>query len=162
VGDEQPRYTNYPASQSGRVRLRYAFHPSRTWDPAEAARLGRELRSPVAVGDVKWRDKADTAPRPLGEAGALMRADIPQNVVATVQHPHDGPGLLMRLLETGGSPASVRLGHPFGASGRATRCSAVEQPLDSQLVEADGSARVDVRGFAVVSVLFHPAESGVF
>ena len=71
-------YTNYPASRSGRVRLRYAFHPSRTWDPAEAARLGRELRSPVAFGDVTWRDKADTAPRPLGEAGALMRADIPQ------------------------------------------------------------------------------------
>ena len=122
-------YTNYPASQSGRVRLRlrYAFHPSRTWDPAEAARLGRELRSPVA----------GTAPRPLGEAGALMRADVPQNVMATILHPHDGPGLPMRLLETGGSPGSVRLGHPFGASGRATRCSAVEQPLDSLLVEAD-------------------------
>jgi hypothetical protein len=76
-------------------------------------------------------------------------------------HPHEGPGWLMRLLETGGSPASVRLGHPFGASGRATRCSAVEQPLDSLLVEADGSVRADVRAFAVVSVLFHPAESGV-
>ena len=90
-----------------------------------------------------------------------MRADIPQNVVATVMHPHEGPGWLMRLLETGGSPASVRLGHPFGASGRATRRSAVEQPLDSLLVEADGSVRADVRAFAVVSVLFHPAESGV-
>ena len=64
----------------------------------------------------------------------------------------------MRLLETGGSPASVRLGHPFGASGHATRCSAVEQPLDSLLVEADGSVCVDVRAFAVVSVLFHPAD----
>ena len=68
----------FPALPVRSVRLRSAFHPSHTWDPAEAARLGRELRSPVAVGDVTWRDKADTAPRPLGEAGALMRADIPQ------------------------------------------------------------------------------------
>ncbi|MHB8717574.1 MAG: glycoside hydrolase family 38 N-terminal domain-containing protein [Candidatus Dormibacteria bacterium] len=151
--------TNYRASQSGEVRLRYAFLPSTAWEPASATRFGREARHRAMASTVTLLDKADAAARPLpATAGQLWPAVVPRTVVAEVRWPADGQGILVRLLETAGQGISVQLPHPHGG-GSAWLCDGAgfARGRPALPVTAEGTVLVHLQPWGVRTVRFLPA-----
>lgn len=104
-------FTNTPASQSGELTMRYSFTLLQTWDPVAAARFGREVRTPLIAGELAPNDKFLPESGTLtGPTGSLFPLQLPDNVAGTV---HRGrSGLILRLQELAGEPATVRLDRP--------------------------------------------------
>lgn len=160
-------WTNFPPSQEGPLTVRYAFRPDAAWDPAAAARFGREARTPIEANVVGWMDKMDAEPRPLPAGGrGLLDVEAPGHIVPTVVAARRTPGLVVRLQETAGRPATVRLRHPLplaapsaspGAApsaspGAAMLVSALEDELAALEPDAGGRLTVDVPAHGIVSV----------
>lgn len=145
-------WTNYPSRQQGELELRYAFRVSDSADLAAAARVGRELRTPLLAASVGWLDKMDTAPRPLGAGGALVELDCDDSMLVTLASARTGDGMIARLQETAGRPARMRLRHPAGAAGRAATCTATEDDLEPLTVDSDGWVAVELGAYAVATI----------
>lgn len=146
-------WTNFPPAQEGPFEARYAFRPAASWDPAAAARFGREVRVEPCVAVLGWMDKFDTAVRPLPEDGAsLLDVRAPDHVVPTVVAARRRAGLLVRLQETVGEAGTVAIRHPRAAGGAAELVSALEEDPRPLPLGADRLVTVDVGPYQVVSV----------
>ncbi len=145
-------FTNTPASQSGHVQLRYSFAPAAGFDPVAAARLGRELRTPLLLSDITFTDRCDDEPRDRDGAGALLRVDFPDHIAGSVFAGRAAPGVVLRLQELGGTAGTATVTHP-GPGREAHRCSATEEPLGPLDVATDGTVTVPVGAYAVETVL---------
>ncbi|MCI0632955.1 MAG: hypothetical protein L0206_03425 [Actinobacteria bacterium] len=151
-------FTNFPASQGGTIDVRYAFRPMPRWDPAAAARFGREVRMPVACGEVTYWEKDDHGPRSLPTDGrSLLETDASDGVVTSVFGASVPGGMVVRLQDVSGDATTVRLRHPAGSAGRARLCSAIEEP-GAELSVDGGTVTVDVRPWGVTSILLEPAD----
>lgn len=145
--------TNTPASQDGRVELRYALQPATSFDPAAAGRLGRDLRTPALVSDITYTDRCDDTARQREAAGTLLDADLPEHVVASVFAGRAAPGIVVRLQEIAGREATATLTHPSTApNATAQICTATEDP--SQLLQPgpDGRIQIQLRPYEVVTL----------
>jgi alpha-mannosidase len=146
-------WTNTPASQDGTVTLRYAFAPLPAYDPVAAWRLGRDLRTPALANLITWLDKGTGTSR-LPAAGRLLDATLPLNVDASVFAGRFAGGVVVRLRELAGTPATVSVRHPRrGPGAAAMRCTATEDPVESLPVGADGTVVVALRPYEVLTVM---------
>ncbi|MBK5305440.1 MAG: hypothetical protein JJD92_01995 [Frankiaceae bacterium] len=148
-------WTNSPASQDGRLTLRYAFTPSMSFDPAAAARFGREVRTPGLVSPMIWHDKVVHTGDGMA-AGSLMETDLPAGVDVTVLAPREGAGLLLRVRETAGRDSAAVVRWPGAGPATASLCTAAEDELDA-LTLVDGAVTVPVVAYGITSVLLRPA-----
>jgi hypothetical protein len=148
-------WTNSPASQDGRLSLRYAFTPAASFDPAAAARFGREVRTPGLVSALTWHDKVVHTGQGMA-ARSLMETELPVGVDVSVLSPREGAGLLVRVRETTGRAGEAVLRWPGSGSMTATVCTAAEDPLD-ELAVLDNAVTVPVVGYGITSVLLRPA-----
>jgi hypothetical protein len=147
------RFGGTPQMNDGEMTLRYAFEPAAQPDRARASRFGREARISPAVAQHTTRDKAMVGPRPLPGAGAtLLRAEVDDNVVATMHTAVDGSGLVVRVQETAGRPGTASLAHPSGAAGSAVVCTATEDELSPLAVAGDGTVVIEVQAYSVTTV----------
>lgn len=143
------RWQNNAPSRTAATPLQ----PTSGWDPALAARFGRDVRAPLESNEVTWLDKFDLDPRPLPATGsALLEVGLPVDLVATVHGAGDGHDLVVRVQETAGRPASASIRHPGGADGEAWRCDATEDPQEQLPVGGDGVVTVDLTPHEVVTV----------
>lgn len=150
--------TNTPPSQSGSLQLRYAFAPQDRFDPAGAARLGRELRWPAVAEDVDWSDKFDTEVRPLPPTGSLVDLRLPDTVHATVAESRDRTATVLRLAELAGEEHELRVPHPSGRTGRAWLAWADDRPRETLDLDADGRLAVRLAPWSVVTLRLERAD----
>jgi hypothetical protein len=148
-------WTNTPASQSGRLTLRYAFTPTESFDPAAAARFGREVRNPGLLSPMIWHDKVVHTGQGMA-TGSLLTVDVPDNVDVAVLGPREGAGLLFRVRETAGRAGQAVLHWPGQGPAKATTCTAAEDEL-APLPVVDGAVTVPVVPYGITSVLMRPA-----
>lgn len=146
--------TNTPAWQDGHLELRYAFQPANEFDPAAAARFGREVRTPGLVSSLTSHDRCDDEPRPLGPAGELLDVDLDDNVVATVYAGRHSADLIVRLQETAGRDGLARLVHPLPSSPTAwaALCTVVEDPTEPLALDAQGQVKVVLAANQVLTI----------
>lgn len=149
--------TNFAPSQSGRISLRYAFSATARWDPARAARLGREVRVAPAVAHVTCLDKfCAGASVQASSTGRLLELNLPANVVASAAQHRSGEGLVVRLQETAGGPATVRVPVAGNVFGSLFRCTADEVHLEELPQGTDKIANIELGAYRVVTLHLMP------
>ena len=120
-------FTNTPAGQSGDFLFRYAITSGPHFDPAQAARFGREARSPLEVSAIVSYDKTASAKGSLPPDQASLAEAGPENlVISAVKAAEDDQGLIVRVLETAGRASEGNLTLPLATITSAVECNAVE------------------------------------
>jgi hypothetical protein len=120
-------FTNTPAGQSGDFVFRYALTSGSHFDPAQAARFGREARSPLEVAVISANGKTASANKSMPPDQTSLAQAAPENlVISTVKAAEDGQGLIVRVLETAGRASEGNLTLPFTTITLAVECNAVE------------------------------------
>jgi len=145
-------FTNTPAGQSGDFIFRYAITSTARFDPAVAARFGREARSPLEVSELKSSDKLPEAKGKLPSGQASLVEVAPENlVIAALKTAEDGEGLVVRVLETAGRESDAVLTLLFLTIASAKEANAVEVP--GKALDCDAhSVRFHVRPHQVLTI----------
>jgi alpha-mannosidase len=145
-------HTNYRAAQGGEFRFRYVVTSAAAVDAAALTRLSEESMRPAEVNHVVSQDKPGNPERPLpAEGTGFLEADAKDVVLETWKRAEDGDGSILRLRETAGRAATVRLRFPHGRVNGAELCNGVEDRV-RELTVADGAVSVPVGAFEVVTV----------
>ncbi len=141
-------HTNYRAGQGGDFTFSYALTSAASVDGHALSRFGWEAMRPAEVDTVVEQDKAGNPERPLPPAGANFIETSGDDVgLITWKAAEDGKGEILRLQETAGKDADVKVRFPRAEISAAKRCSGVE---------ADGGP-LPVEG-GVMTVTLHPFE----
>ena len=145
-------HTNYRAAQGGEFTFRYVMTSAAGLDAAALTRLSEESMRPAEVNHVVSQDKPGNPERPLPAVGTgFLEADAKDVVLETWKRAEDGNGSILRLRETAGTAATVRLRFLHGAVKSAELCDGVEGSVRG-LTVADGVVSVPVGAFEVVTV----------
>ncbi|MBZ0303128.1 MAG: hypothetical protein K8J31_25500 [Anaerolineae bacterium] len=120
--------TNFAASQSGLIQLRYRFGTHAAFDPAWAMQQGRAAAQDVLVHPVLRGSQA--------EAGTLFQVDDPHVQVLHVKPAANGAGLLLRLINVADDTRLTTLTFPGRTVTRAALTSPTE--VDQLPVNAQG------------------------
>jgi alpha-mannosidase len=139
-------FTNTPASQSGDITLRYSFTFQTDWDPVAAARFGREVRTPLAAGEVIPNDKFHTERGPLVSAPtSLLPLQLPEHVAGTIHQAREGRAAILRLQELSGRSATVELPSGFAGIYQCTSDERHPRPLTARHVTVPAHGIVTLR-----------------
>jgi hypothetical protein len=122
--------TNFRASQPGLIRLRYSLCTFSQFNPARAVLEGQQARNPPITHLVL----NDAAPR----QGRFLDVQGQDVIVTHIKPAEDGQGMIVRLVNLGEQPASVRLALPGSALASAWRCGILEDK-ESKLEISDGA-----------------------
>jgi alpha-mannosidase len=145
-------FTNFPADQRGRLRIRYRVLPHNgPFDPVATARLAAEMLVPPFVHGIVDKpvgllERPEGWPRPgtlAAEASFLSIA--PDNVMMVeCKNAEDGRGMIIRLREIAGceARAQVRLAFPLA---RAWVCDRAEKPLRELAVHGGQLSPVNLK-----------------
>ncbi len=108
---------------------RYAITSEPRFEPAAAARFGRETRCPLEIAELKSSDKLPASRGSLPPAQASFAALAPESLVITaLKTAEDGQGLVVRVLETAGRESDGLLKLSFMAVTSAREADALETP----------------------------------
>ncbi len=139
-------FTNTPASQSGDITLRYSFTFQSDWDPVAAARFGREVRTPLAAGEVMPNDKFHTERGQLvSTATSLLPLELPEHVAGAIHQAHDGRAIILRLQELAGRAATVALPSGFAGIHQCTSDERQARPLAGLQVTIPANGLITLR-----------------
>ncbi|TCO55889.1 polysaccharide lyase family protein [Actinocrispum wychmicini] len=145
-------FTNTPASQDGALTLHYSFEYRADWDPAAAARFGREVRTPLVAAEVIPNDKFRTGRGTLTEpAASLFPLRLPAGVAGTVHRARTGTALILRLQDLSGQHTDLRLDPPPGVTS-IERCTTDERRLAPVPTGPDGRFVVDLPANGLVNL----------
>ena len=129
-------FTNTPGGQSGDFVFRYALTSGGRFDPIEAARFGREARTPLEVEELRSSDKLAGAKGKLPAGQASLASIAPENlVINAVKGAEDGQGLIVRVYEAAGQTTEGTLTLPWMDVARAIETNAVE--VNGKRLESD-------------------------
>jgi alpha-mannosidase len=132
-------HTNYKADQEGLVQFRYAIQPHAEFNPAQAAKFGRERRTPLLACIV------DPAPTPMA---SLFQIEPPEVLVESIKPIENGRAWLLYFYNPTAQPqqvvlrwnktipATIYLSDSFATLG--------QQMLDKFEIKAHGSLYVRV------------------
>ncbi|MDQ2840615.1 MAG: polysaccharide lyase family protein [Acidobacteriota bacterium] len=145
-------HTNYRAGQGGDFVFRYTVTSAAQFDGGAWSRLGLQEMRPVELNYVVSQDKVGNPTRPLPAEGQGF-ADIanPDIALITWKKAEDGNGMILRLQELSGAPATTVLRLPQSRIESAQLCSGVEENQRKLPVEANG-VQLSFRPFEVVTV----------
>jgi hypothetical protein len=119
--------TNYVAAQGGEFTFRYVLTSARTLDQTALARMGWEETTPLERTLVKSQDQTYPARKTLPAAhSGFLGVDNPSVLLSTWKQSEDGAGTVMRFIELGGKPATVRLSGALLKNSSGEACNAVE------------------------------------
>lgn len=145
-------HTNYRAGQSGDFEFRYAVTSAPQLDSRNLTRLALEEMRPAEVDYVVGQDKPGNPPRPLPSQGTgFLETSGSDVVLSTWKEAEDGKGMVLRFIETAGTPATETVRFDRAAIRSAHLCSGVEAPVSSLPVE-NNSIRLSFKPFEVVTV----------
>ena len=114
----------YAARQGGDFEFRYVLTSHAGLDGGGSARFGAEHMTPFEANEITRADKLRAGE---GPAWVLEGARVePETVhVSTWKPAEDGRGMIVRLVETAGSPAEASVRLPGAGRWRVNRCNAV-------------------------------------
>jgi alpha-mannosidase len=123
------------------------------FDAAAVARFGAETMTPVEKSEITRSDKLSASGKNDWDpvAGPGLRVEPSSVHVNAWKSAEDGRGEILRLVETSGRSTGARIGAYRGVMSRVTRCSAVEDDLESVPV-SDGGVRVTIPAFGLVTL----------
>jgi hypothetical protein len=129
-------FTNTPGGQSGDFVFRYAVTSGRRFDPVEAARFGREARTPLEVEELGSHDKLADAKGKLPAGQASLASIAPDNLmINAIKGAEDGQGLIVRVYEAAGQTTDGTLTLPWTDVAQANEANAVE--VNGKQLESD-------------------------
>jgi hypothetical protein len=148
-------FTNTPAGQSGEFVFRYAITSGKSFDPQEAARFGREARTPLEVSQLRPSDKfldREPAPGSLLAGGASLAEIAPDNlIISALKGAEDGEGIVLRVQEIAGRAGEGRITLPLISITSAHEANGVEVP--GKTLEADAhSVRFSIKRHQVLTI----------
>jgi hypothetical protein len=151
-------HTNFRRVQSGDFAFRYVLTSGNHLAPEELARLGRDAMTPIEIAQLTANDKFGDPPRPLSTSPtSFLGLSAPNVVVENWKSAEDNQGTILRILETGGQSASVRLDFPMFALERAWLASAAEENQD-QLAVSGHSVDMTLSPHQFVTVRIVPSK----
>jgi len=119
-------YDNWPGSQGGEFRFRYAFTSSPETDASALTRMGWEEATPLEINEVTTQDKAVDIPRCLPASMSFAEIDRSDILLQTWKVAEDGNGTILRFLNFGDEQETVSVSLPFMKATSAWLCSALE------------------------------------
>ncbi|MGA3196293.1 MAG: polysaccharide lyase family protein [Terriglobales bacterium] len=142
--------TNFAPQQGGDFTFRYSLVSRRSLDPAELSRLGNEAMTPFEVDQV-------SASRAAGKlsagAASLLEVNNPSVVVETWKLAEDGPGSILRLVETSGKLQSAEIRSAYLKMDQVWRCSLLEDNLQELRPGSDlRSFQLELKPFEIVTL----------
>ncbi|MHB0998903.1 MAG: glycoside hydrolase family 38 N-terminal domain-containing protein [Armatimonadota bacterium] len=141
-------FTNYKASQGGKLRFRFSLTSMKDYDPVAASKFGASVRNPLLA--------AATAGGPV-TSGVGQRSFLnvePENLlIQSIKKAESGDGLVIRLREVSGKQTIARLAIPSIEFKEAWLCNLVEDPQKKLKISA-GKIEIPIRanGLATVKV----------
>ena len=140
--------TNFASSQGGDFEFHYSFTSMQEFDAAQLTRLGWESLTHLEADPVHASTSASALPK---DAASFLSVDYPGTVLTTWKRAEDGDGSILRLEDTSGKAASVRVGSGFFRIAHAWQCNALEDKQSALAVDSDG-IRVDVPAFGIATI----------
>ncbi|MGC9225506.1 MAG: polysaccharide lyase family protein, partial [Terracidiphilus sp.] len=121
-------HTNYRAAQGGHFRFRYVITSAAQTDAPALSRMAWEAVTPLEQDQIQSQDKAINAPGRLnGNQGSFLSVEDPDLLFDTWKPAEDGNGTILRLIDLGGQPRTVKIDVPLFSIAQLFRTDAVER-----------------------------------
>jgi hypothetical protein len=146
----------WAGAKSGEFVYRYAITSGPRFDPVRAARLGRAMRCPLEVSEIRLSDKVPAKRGTLPPSQAGLATLAPENLMLTAFKPaEDGDGLVVRVLEVAGRTSKGTLRLPFLAVAAAHEATAVE--VAGKALKSDASGvHFSIQPFQALTIRLTP------
>ena len=130
-------HTDFRRVQGGDYVFRYALTSARELPPESLDRVGRSAMTPLELQQVLDNDKVGDPERPFSPAPtSFLQVDAPNVALENWKSAEDGHGSIVRLVETGGDSANVRVDFPQFDLQQAWRTNTVEENQEKLPVSA--------------------------
>ena len=138
-------YQDEAVQDFGKHDILYAIAPhAGTWQEGKVAWTAKRLNQPLRAF------VADAHPGALGKSGSLLTSSSDQVEVQAIKRAEDGDGVIVRLRELTGKPASNVTLKMSSMIVNAEKVDGQERPLGKATVK-NGALVADVRGFSLAS-----------
>lgn len=158
-------HTNYPGVQEGELTFAYAITSAHSLTPAGAYRFGWQARRPLLATRLSRQDFREArAPYDDPTGGRLAEAGGEDVVLTTLKGARHAAGLVARFQEVAGAPAggsAAVLRFPGRRIARALRTDLLERDLQELPVDPDGSLRVSLPAWSLLTVRVELEDSDV-
>jgi alpha-mannosidase len=144
-------HTNFPRVQGGEFLFRYVLTSGGDLNPAALSRLGREVLTPLELGELTKNDKLETRGSLPDTAASFLSLDGNGVDLETLKPAEDGNGYIVRLLETGGRTAAARLSPGLLEIERAWMCNAAEDNRH-EIAAQKGGLEITIPPYSIVTL----------
>ena len=142
-------FTNYRASQSGKLQFRFSLTSMKGYDPVAASGFGQSVRNPLLAKVLQPR-KVGGGRIPLSKS---LCAVSPENVtLQAIKRAESGQGVIVRLREVGGKATRATVAVPAFRFRKAWTCNLVEDRL-AEIPTSGGEVSVDIEANGMATVL---------
>jgi hypothetical protein len=146
-------HTNYRAAQGGHFRFRYVITSAARTDASSLSRMAWEEVTPLEQDRIQSQDKALDEPGRLnGDQGSFLSVEDPDLLFDTWKPAEDGNGTILRLIDLGGQPRTVRIDVPLFSIAQLFRTDAVERDQEPIIPDGPHSFTIDVRPHRIVTL----------
>jgi len=142
-------FTNYKASQGGKLRFRFSLTSMKGYDPVAASKFGASVRSPLLAAAAA----GGYVPSDVGQR-SLLSVEPANLLVQSVKRAESGEGLVIRLREVCGKRTTARVAFPSLRLKEAWLCNLVEDPQRRLRVSA-GRIEIPIQANSLATVLCH-------
>lgn len=134
-------FTNFKASQGGKLTFRYSITPHRgPCKNSEAMRFALERANPLLLG------------RPTEPLCSFLQIDNPQAILLAFKHAENGDGFVLRLWNCEGTPTTAKVVFPEFKILSAHSADIVEGKGEA-IPHAESSLDIPLRGYDIVTAV---------
>jgi hypothetical protein len=146
-------HTNYRAAQGGHFRFRYVITSAAQTDAPALSRMAWEAVTPLEQEQIQSQDKALDEPGRLnGNQGSFLSVEDPDLLFDTWKPAEDGNGTILRLIDLGGRPRTVKIDVPLFSIAQLFRTDAVERVQEPIIPSDPHSFTIEVRPHRILTL----------
>jgi alpha-mannosidase len=153
-------HTNYKAQQDGTITFRYRLMSDVTITEDRAFRAGKLMRRPQYAHRMSYQDFRSPKPPYLDTEGTLAHVRPETVALSTLRPAGDGRGWIARIQEIAGRDDMAEIRIDWVPIVSACRTDLLGRDVERLGVSADGTVRVPVSPWDLVSVRFETEGSG--
>ena len=146
-------HTNYRAAQGGHFRFRYVITSAAQTDALALSRMAWEAVTPLEQDQIQSQDKAIDKPGRLnGNQGSFLSVEDHDLLFDTWKPAEDGNGTILRLIDLGGQPRTVKIDVPLFSIAQLFRTDAVERDQKPIVPNDPHSFTINVRPHQILTL----------